>query len=119
MEFPVDIWLRGDNHATTQVISPVPHEPRCWTDADVEAVLVGMLRALDRAKNPGATPEKPVALRGFSWIVNGFETGVVVIAIEMSLGAAIAGPFDVPEHDLTAMIARVMRPDRVTTETIH
>ena len=35
MEFPVDIWLRGDNHATTQVIAPVPREPRAWTDADV------------------------------------------------------------------------------------
>ena len=119
MEFPVDIWLRGDNHATTQVISPVPREPRAWTDVDVAAVLVGMLRALDRAKNPDAETERPVALRGFSWIVSSFETGGVVIALEMSLGAVIAGPFDIPERDLNAMIERVMHPDRATAETIH
>ena len=28
MEFSVDIWLRGDNHATTAIIAPVPREPR-------------------------------------------------------------------------------------------
>jgi len=43
-------------------------------------------------------------LRGFSWIVNPFESGGVVIAIEMTLGAVVAGPFDVPESVLTGMI---------------
>jgi hypothetical protein len=119
MEFPVDIWLRGENHATTQVISPVSREPRSWTDADVAAVLVGMLRALDRARHPDAETERPIALRGFSWIVNPFDGGGVVIALELSLGAAVAGPFDVPERDLNAMIQRVMRDERATTETIH
>ena len=73
MEFQIDIWLRGDNHATTETIAPVPREPRHWTDADVAQVLVGMLRALERAKDPDADPHRPVALRGFSWIVNPFE----------------------------------------------
>ena len=119
MEFSLDIWLRGDNHATTQVISPVRGEPSSWTDGDVAAVLVGMLQALDRARHPGAQTERPVALRGFSWIVSAFETGGVVIAVEMSLGAVIAGPFDIPERDLTAMIQRVMAAERATTETVH
>ena len=52
MEFQIDIWLRGDNHATTEVIAPVAREPRAWTDGDVAAVLIGMLRAIDRAKHP-------------------------------------------------------------------
>jgi hypothetical protein len=119
MEFTVDIWLRGQNHATTQVISPVSRGPRSWTDADVAAVLVGMLRALDRAKHPDAEPGRPIALRGFSWIVNPFEGGGVVIALELSLGAVVAGPFDIPERDLNAMIQRVMHAERATTETIH
>jgi hypothetical protein len=59
-----------------------------------------------------------VALRGFSWIVNPFDNGVV-IALEMSLGAAIAGPFDIAERDLTAMITRVMTAARGATETVH
>ena len=119
MEFQVDIWLRGDNHATTQVIAPSPREPRAWTDADVVAVLEGMLRALERAKDPDASSDRPVALRGFSWIVNPFETGGVVIALELTLGAVVAGPFDVPERELSAAIGRVIEAQRSMTSTVH
>jgi len=108
MRFPVDIWLRGDNHATTELIAPVAREPGAWTDGDVADVLIGMLRAIDRAKHPDAAPDRPIGLRGFSWIVNPFESGGVVIAIEMTLGAVVAGPFDVPESILTGMIQRAI-----------
>jgi hypothetical protein len=119
MEFTVDIWLRGNNHATTQTIAPVARQPRAWTEGDVAAVLVGMLRALDRAKNPDVPPDRPVALRGFSWIVNPFESGGVVIALEMTLGAIVAGPFDIPESQLTGMIQRVMDMERTAATTVH
>jgi hypothetical protein len=124
MDIHLDIWLRGENHATTQVIPSVGREPRSWTDRDVGAVLAGMLRALERAKNPEAGSDRPVALRGFSWIVNPFETGGVVIALELSLGAVIAGPFDIAERDLSTMIQRVMSAERAALSsdpggTIH
>ena len=123
MEIPLDIWLRGDNHATSHVISPVRREPRRWTDDDVTAVLVGMLRALEQAKNPEADENRRVAMRGFSWIVNPFEGGGVVIALELSLGAVIAGPFDIAERDLSAMIERVMAAERAAMpspgSTVH
>lgn len=119
MQFPVDIWLRGDHHATTQVISPVAHEPGAWTEGDVAAVLIGMLRAIDRAKNPNVPPDRPVGLRGFSWIVNPYESGGVVIALEMTLGAVVAGPFDVPESVLTGLIQRVMDAERTGASTVH
>ena len=119
MEFQVDIWLRGENHATTQLISPVARVPRAWTEGDVAAVLIGMLRAIDRAKHPDAPADRPVGLRGFSWIVNPFETGGVVIALEMTIGAVIAGPFDIPESQLTGMIQRVMDAERATATTVH
>ena len=123
MDIQLDIWLRGDNHATTDVIAPVDRDPRAWTEGDVTAVLVGMLRALDRAKNPESEAERPVALRGFSWIVNPFESGGVVIALEMTLGAVVAGPFDVGERDLSTLIERAMAADRVTvagpSRTVH
>ena len=115
MTFPVDIWLRGDNHATTATLAVAVREPRAWTDADVTTVLVGMLRALERAKNPEADPDRPVALRGFSWIVNPFETGGVVIALELSLGAIVAGPFDIAESELTGMVTRVIAAERAVT----
>jgi len=104
MEFPVDIWLRGDNHATTETIAPVARAPQAWTDGDVADVLIGMLRAIDRASRPDESAGRPIGLRGFSWIVNPFESGGVVIAIEMTLGAVVAGPFDLPESVLTRMI---------------
>ena len=119
MTFHVDIWLRGDNHATTAVVGPVPPEPRTWTEADVVVVLEGMLRALERAKHPDAAPDRPVSLRGFSWIVSPFETGGVVIALELTLGAVVAGPFDVPERELSATIDRVIREQREVTSTVH
>jgi hypothetical protein len=90
MDIHLDIWLRGQNHATSEVIAPVMSEPRAWTEGDVAAVLVGMLRALERSKFPDASPDRPIALRGFSWIVNPFEGGGVVIALELTLGAVVA-----------------------------
>ena len=123
MEIQLDVWLRGENHATTHVIAPVDRDPRSWTESDVAAVLAGMLRALDRAKNPDTGRDRPVALRGFSWIVNPFETGGVVIALEMTLGAVVAGPFDISESDLNGLIERAMAVDRVVmagqSRTVH
>ena len=60
-----------------------------------------------------------MALRGFSWIVSPFETGGVVIALELTLGAAVAGPFDIPESELSATIARVMSVERDSAQTVH
>ena len=123
MDVPVDIWLRGDNHATTETIAPVVREPRAWTDSDVADVLIGMLRAIDRASRPDAYEERPIGLRGFSWIVNPFETGGVVIALEMTVGAVVAGPFDVSESALSGLIERAMAADRTAmagqSRTIH
>ena len=117
MDISVDVWLRGQNHATTYVINPVRREPGSWTEDDVSAVLVGMLRALERAKNPDAPSDRPVALRGFSWIVNPYEEGGVVIGLELSLGAIVAGPFNIAERDLSAMIQKVMDAERVSVPT--
>jgi hypothetical protein len=119
MDISVDIWLRGDNHATSAIISSVPREPRAWTDADVAFVLEGMLRALERARHPQADADRPVSLRGFSWIVSPFETGGVVIALELTLGAVVAGPFDLAESDLSARIERVIGATGVNPPTVH
>ena len=118
MKIPVDIWLRGDHHATTEHLNAT-REPSAWTDADVASILAGMLRAMDRAKNPDSEADRPIALRGFSWIVNPFEDGGVVIALEMTLGAVVAGPFDIGEGQLSAMIHRVVSAEKASPETVH
>jgi hypothetical protein len=114
----VDVWLRGEDFATTEPIEGVTRAPRDWVDDDVRRVLEGMLRAMDRRKRPGED-DREIALRGISWIVNPFEDGGVVIAIEITLGAAIAGPFDIEQAALEAMIGRVLAPPASTSGTVH
>ena len=105
MTFDVEVVLRERNHAVTERIHQAG-EPREWTDADIASVLREMLLAIDRAKNPSAT-DRYVALRGFSWIVEPADGGVV-IAIEIPSGAAVAGPFDIDQPALDRMITRVL-----------
>ena len=119
MNVPVDIWLRGSDVATTVTIDPVARTPSSWTDEDVRLVLEGMLRAMHRLKHPSGAGA-PVALRGLSWIVNPYDEGGVVIAIEITLGAAVAGPFDIDKSVLEAMITRVLRePAPARPPTVH
>ena len=102
----VDVWVRGQQDATTRRIEGVPEDAAVWNDDDVKVLLEQMLLALDRAKNPsGESP--PVSLRGFSWIVSA-ETNGVLVHLEMQTGTASAGPFSIDEARLTEMIARVM-----------
>ena len=114
----VDIWLRGTDVATTETIDDVTRSPREWTDEDVREVLNGMLRAMDRRKRPGE-PDREISLRGLSWIVNPYAEGGVLIAIEITTGAAVAGPFDINKAALEAMIARVLAPPAPSSTTVH
>jgi hypothetical protein len=109
MTFDVEIVLRENNFAVTEHVRH-PVEPKAWTDRDVESVLKGILLAIDRVKHPEAT-DRYVALRGFSWIVEPTDGGVV-IAIEIPMGAAVAGPFDIDQGRLDAMINRVLASAR-------
>ena len=105
MEFDIEIVLREQNVAKT-VRLEYPVETSAWSDADVDAVLKQILLAIDHAKNPSASA-RFVALRGFSWIVEPVG-GQVVIAIEIPMGAAVAGPFDIEQARLDAMIRRAI-----------
>lgn len=119
MSIPVDIWLRGTDFATTASIEGLSTVPRAWTDDDVRTVLEGMLRAMDQQKRPGEDT-RVVSLRGLSWIVNPYDEGGVVIAIEITLGAAIAGPLDIDQATLEAMIARVLSaPSGPVSAAVH
>ncbi len=119
MKFKVDIWLRGDNHATTEQLTLVSREPEAWTDEDVVLVLRAMLRALLCAKDPTEDVDRNIQLRGFSWIVNSYDSGGVVIAIELTLGAVVAGPFDIGNNKLTAMIQRAIETDKIEPQSVH
>ena len=118
MSFQVDVWLRGSDFATTATLERVTGTPAAWGDDEVRVVLEEMLRAMHRLKSP-AGDEVPISLRGLSWIVNPFEDGGVVIAIEITLGAAVAGPFDIQQAALEAMIARVLSRASAPSPTVH
>lgn len=117
MTFDVEIVLKDRNYAVTERILHEGNDARSWTDNDVETVLKQMLLAIDRVKNPGA-PSRYVTLRGFSWIVEP-TSGGVVIAIEIPMGAAVAGPFDIAQPALDRMVARVVAAASPTRPTVH
>jgi hypothetical protein len=122
MNFQVEVVLKGRDFAVTESLT-VPHgEPRTWDDDAVRDVLVEILRAIGRAESPQASGDRPVVLQGFSWIVEPTAEGDVVIAIEIPMGAAVAGPFAVAQAELDARIGRVIQAERrllSTPGTIH
>jgi hypothetical protein len=117
MLFDVEIVLRDRETAIAETCVHGGNDAPRWTETDVQEVLKAMLLAVDRAKNPG-TDERFVALRGFSWIVEPAQGGVV-IAIEIPTGAVVAGPFDIPQPRLDSLITRVLSAAAPTRPVIH
>jgi len=117
MTFDIEIVLRDRDDAIVEHIRHEGNEIPAWTDADVQAVLKAMLVAINRARNPHVEA-RFVALRGFSWIVEP-TAGGVVIAIEIPTGAAVAGPFDIAQPKLNAMIARVLAAAAPARPVVH
>jgi hypothetical protein len=117
MLFNIEIVLRERDFAVTEQIRHDGNNPAQWTEIDVEGVLKSMLLAIDRAKNPGVEPP-PVRLRGFSWIVEPTAEGVV-IAMEITSGAAVAGPFDIEQPRLDRLITRVLEAARDPRPLVH
>ena len=120
MIVPVEIVLKGRDYAVTESIAIDTGEGPVWNDTTVHDMLVEILRAIGRAENPEAPADRPIALRGFSWIVEPMD-GQVVLALEIPSGAAVAGPLDVAQADLDTLVGRVIRADRQRTspETVH
>jgi hypothetical protein len=116
MEFDVEIVLRESNQAVTQRIAHAT-EPGAWGELDVETVLKQILLAIDRVKNPTEGAQH-VALRGFSWIVEPLADAVV-IAIEIPMGAAVAGPFEIDQERLDQLIRRVIAAAAPPGATVH
>lgn len=120
MTFSVDVVLKGRDFAVTESVT-VPHgDPQTWSDAAVRDVLVEILRAIARVQDPEAAAGRQVLLQGFSWIVEPADRDVV-IAIEIPMGAAVAGPFRIDQPLLDGMIARVLRAERQSRapQTVH
>jgi hypothetical protein len=116
-ELQVDVWLRGTDFAKTQIISGVSLDPATWTDNDVSKLLKAMLLAIYRAKNPEST-DSTVYLRGFSWIVNPYEDGGVVVAIEIQAGAAVSGPFKIDQKQLEGMVSRAIAQNAAPSQSV-
>ena len=118
--FDVEIVLKGRDFAVTETLT-VPHgEPAHWDEGAVYDALVEILRAMDRAQNPKAPRDRAVTLTGFSWIVEPMGEDVV-LAMEIPMGAAVAGPFSMERAKLEALIGNVLRLERhkAAPTTIH
>ena len=112
MIFPVEVVLKGRDFAVTESLVVEHGEPAKWDDAAVRDVLVEILRAIDRAQNPSNASDRAVVLQGFSWIVEPTAEGGVVVAVEIPMGAAVAGPFAIDQAELDARINRVIRAEK-------
>ena len=106
MTFATEIMLRHDARVFTETIDH-PVDAESWTDADVEVVLMQVLRAIDRRLDPDGSTGRVMALRGLTWIVHP-TAGGNVLAIEIHSASAVAGPFAIPADRLEGMITRVL-----------
>jgi hypothetical protein len=117
MLFDIEIVLRDRANAIAERIEHAGNEVPAWTELDVHEVLKSMLLAIDRAKNP-RSDQQFVTLRGFSWIVEPADGGVV-IALEIPTGAAVAGPFDIPQDRLNTLITKALAAARPSSPVVH
>jgi hypothetical protein len=117
MVFDLEIVLRDRDAAIAEKSVHVGNDAPAWTEGDVQEILKAMLLAVDRAKNP-ASEQRFVTLRGFSWIVEPAEGGVV-IAIEIPTGAVVAGPFDISQPKLDGLITRVLAAASPSRSVVH
>jgi hypothetical protein len=107
MTFEVELMLRQDPRVFSETIH---HETEIlnWSEADADAVVRKILRAAERVIEPGSAGDRPVGLRGVSWIVSPHEKGVV-LAIEIHSASIVAGPFEIPQADLERLLTRVVQ----------
>ena len=106
MTLPIEIMLRGNNRVFAESVSH-PVDATRWTEADVAAVMKGILLAINRVQNEGAGEAPDVGLRGLNWIVHPSAHGVV-IAIEIYSASAVAGPVALPADALEGLIGRAV-----------
>jgi hypothetical protein len=109
MTFEIDVWVRGAQHAKTHHVDSIEAKATDWGEAEVRQLVTEMLLALNREKHPGAEPP-PLTMRGFSWIVSPFESGVV-LHLEMHIGTVSAGPFPIGATRLTELMTRMIKND--------
>ena len=109
--FDVEVVLKNRDFAVKESVA-VPHGPAAtWDEAAVFDALVELLRALGGVLDPVGAGVRPVILTGFSWIVEPLKDDVI-LAIEIPMGAAVAGPFRMPQARLDALVTNVLRMER-------
>lgn len=119
MTFTVEVVLKGRDEVAIEQVAISHGTPDSWTEAAVRDVLIETLRAIERAKDPKAPRDRAVMLTGFSWIVEPVD-GKVMLALEIPMGIAAAGPFAIAQARLDALVAAVLRMERVgTSTTVH
>jgi len=119
MTFSVEVVLKNKDEVAIEQVAIAHGTPDTWDEAAVRDVLVETLRAIERAKDPKAPRDRVILLTGFSWIVEPIE-GQVMLALEIPMGVAAAGPFAIDHKRLDALVTAVLRLERAgSATTIH
>jgi hypothetical protein len=116
----VEVILK-DSEAVRVEQVVMPHgAPGTWGEAAVRDVLIEMLRAIDRVRNPGAPRDRPVSLIGFNWIVEPISDGVM-LALLIPTGTAAVGPLAIDQGRLDTLITNVIKDERrqSSATTVH
>jgi hypothetical protein len=116
----VEVMLKDRDTVTTDSVVLPYGEPATWNEAAVRSLLVEMLRAIDRARNPDAPRDRPVSLTGFNWIVEPVGDQVM-LALLIPMGMAAAGPLAVAQKPLDDLVGAVLRQERgrSSSTTVH
>jgi hypothetical protein len=121
MTVNVEIVLKGRDFAVTETVIVPEGSPAKWNEENVQEMLVEVLRAIAWRLRILSAVDRAVSLTGFSWIVEPSDQKSIV-AIEIPMGAAVAGPLDIPQPALDALITNVIRNERMkapTGPTVH
>jgi hypothetical protein len=119
MTFNVEVVLKNKDEVAIEPVTISHGTPDSWNESAVRDVLIETLRAIDRVKDPRAPRDRAVILTGFSWIVEPID-GKVMLALEIPMGIAAAGPFAIDQKRLDALVTAVLRLERTgTATTIH
>ncbi len=103
MTYDIEIMLRGNDTVFSETVHHLGNDVGDWTVDDVSTMMHTVLKAIDRALNPGRADEPVTTMRGVNWIVSTVDDHAVV-ALEIHSASAVAGRFRIDPERLETLL---------------
>lgn len=118
MTYDVEIMLRGNDTVFGEVVHHIGNEVADWTVDDASTMMHTVLKAIDRAINPGRADEPVTTMRGVNWIVSTVD-GAAVVALEIHSASAVAGPFRIDPERLDTLLTDAVKTPMTSSGVVH